>query len=178
MLGQSDALGIAVGFDSGAFVLLGELTSAGLTPFDPQAPRPEIPLEPLLAGLRSPEVRTVYLALLQLSRLGPRARPAVPDLLRIAGTSDDWRLRRTAVNQLAPIAPADPDVRPTLLRTLDDPNPFVRREALQALISVPGLTDADLVRIQTLKDDPDPTVARWSEIALRNIRARFDKAGT
>ena len=36
-LGGADSLGVAVGFDSGDFVLLGELTADGLTPIDPGA---------------------------------------------------------------------------------------------------------------------------------------------
>jgi hypothetical protein len=58
-----------------------------------------------------------------------------------------------------------------LLGALSDESAFVRREALQALISMRNLRSVDLAAIRDLKDDPDPDVARWSEIALRNIGA-------
>lgn len=45
VLGGSAAVGVAVGFDSGDFVLVGEMTAAGLVPIDPNAPRPERPIQ-------------------------------------------------------------------------------------------------------------------------------------
>jgi hypothetical protein len=172
VLGRSDSLGVAVGFDSGDFVLIGELTRHGLTPIDPDAKRPEAPVEPVLEGLRSSDGKKVFRAVSELYRLGERARAAVPELLRIASTSGEIGLRQAAVNMLAAVAPADPRARAAVLEALNDNNPFVRREALQALISIKGLSAVDLARIKGMENDSDKDVARWSEIALRNIQLR------
>ena len=54
--------------------------------------------------------------------------------------------------------------------------PFVRQNALRAMISIKDLTAEDLGQIESMKNDPDYDVVRWSEIALRNIRLRDDKS--
>ena len=51
----------------------------------------------------------------------------------------------------------------------------MRREALQAAISIEDLTPGDLGRIRSLEQDPDSAVASWSEIAQRNIRLRRER---
>ena len=175
VLGRSDSLGVAVGFDSGDFVLLGELTASGLKPIDPNAKRPELPIQPVLEGLRSSDGKKVFLAVLELRRFGDRAREAVPELLQIAN-SDEFGLRQAAVNMLAVVAPDDPRAKAAAFQALNDSSPCVRREALQALISIEGLSAADLARIKDLENDTVNDVARWSEIALGNIRLRGDAA--
>ena len=129
ILGESDSLGIAVGFDSGDFILLGKLTHDGLIPIDPDSEPPEPLVEPVLERLRSSDSRKVFLAVFDLQRFDDRARQAVPDLLRFASTSDEFGLRQAAVNTLAAIAPEDPRAKAAVLRALNDSNPFVRREA-------------------------------------------------
>ncbi|HEY7157671.1 MAG TPA: HEAT repeat domain-containing protein, partial [Gemmataceae bacterium] len=157
------------------FVLLGELTNDGLKLIDPNAKRKEIPIEPLVEGLRSPDRNKVFRAVFELHRLGERARVAVPELLRII-TADEFGLRQAAVNMLAVVAPDDPCAKSAALQALNDSSPFVRREALQALISIKGLSAADLARIKDMENDSDKDVARWSEIALRNIGLRGEAA--
>jgi hypothetical protein len=174
ILGRSVSLGIAVGFDSGDFVLLGELTHDGLTPIDPNLKPPEVPIEPVLEDLRSSDTKKVFRALSGLQRFGENARVAVPDLLRIASTFEEFGLRQAAVNMLAAVAPDDPRAKATVLQALNDTSPFVRREALQALISIKELSALDLARIKDMENDSDKHVARWSEIALRNIRSRTE----
>ncbi len=171
LLGRADSFGVAVGFDSGDFVVLGKLTSAGLKPIDPNAERPEVSIEPVLEGLRSSDGNKVFHAIFELRRLGVHARAAIPELQRIA-LSDEMGLRQAAVNMLGAVAPDDPGARATVLQALDDTSPFVRREALQALIALKGLSASDLTRIKDMENDEDENVARWSEIALRNIRLR------
>lgn len=171
VLCRSDSVGVAVGFDSGDFVLLGELTRSGLKPIGPNTKRSELSIESVLDGLRSSDHKRVFRAVLELHRLGGRAREAVPELLRIAG-SDEFGLRQAAVNMLAAIAPDDPRAKTAALEALNDGSPFVRREALQALIAIKELSAADLARIKKMENDSDRSVASWSEIALRNIRLR------
>ncbi len=176
LLGRSDSLGVAVGFDSGDFILLGELTNDGLTPIEPDTKPRENSIEPVLEGLRSSDGNKAFRAVFELHRLGERARTAVPELLLIASTTDECGLRQAAVNLLAAIAPDDPRAKAAALQALNDSNPFVRREALQALISIKGLSALDLARIKGMETDSDKDVARWSEIALRNIRLRDESA--
>jgi hypothetical protein len=175
VLGHSDSVGVAVGFDSGDFVLLGQLTSSGLNPIDPNATRPEIPIEPVLEGLRSSNDNEVFRAVIELHRFGNRARAAIPELLRVAN-SPKFVLHQAAVDMLAAIATDDPHAKASAFQNLNDTNPLVRQEALQILISIKGLSAADLARIKDMEKDGNMDVARWSKIALRNIRLR-DEAG-
>ena len=48
----------------------------------------------------------------------------------------------------------------------------MRCDALLALVSIKGLSAADLARIKDMENDRDEDVAFWSEVALRNIRRR------
>ncbi|MBI1322842.1 hypothetical protein GC170_06620 [bacterium] len=65
-----------------------------------------------------------------------------------------------ALNLLAAVAPDDPRAKAAVLQALNDSSPFIRREALQALILIKGLSAADLARIGDLKNDADEQVAR------------------
>jgi HEAT repeat protein len=152
LLGRGESLGVAVGFGSGDFVLLGELTNDGLKPIDPNAKHLEIPIEPVLEALRSPDRRKVFRAVFELRGLGERARVAVPELLRIT-TADEFGLCQAAVNMLAVVAPDDPCEKAAALQALNESSPFVRREALQALISIRDLSAADLARIKDVEND-------------------------
>lgn len=174
ILGKSDALGIAVGFDSGDFVLLGEFTKDGLSPTEKTAPS-EARIAQVVEELRSSESRKVFRAVIGLQRFGTLARQAVPDLLRIIGTSEEVALRQFGLNTLVAIAPDDPSVKTAVFDAFSDGCPFVRREALQAAISITNPSASDLARIKDMEDDPDDAVSRWSEIALRNIRINAKK---
>lgn len=172
ILGESSSLGVAVGFDSGDFILLGELTPDGLIAIDQNAKPPLPSVEPVLERLRSSDSRKVFSAVFDLQRFGDRATQAVPDLIRFSSESDEFGLRQAAVNTLAAIAPEDHRTKAAFLQALDDVHPSVRREALQALIKIRRLSETDLARIKEMEKDSDKDVARWSEIALRNIRLR------
>jgi hypothetical protein len=177
ILGKSHSLGIAVGFDSGDFVLLGELSNDGLAPFDSDTAPQELSIAPVLEHLRSSDSAKVFLAVFSLQSLGERAREAVPELLRIASDFEEFGVRQAAVNTLATIAPDDERAKATVLQALRDSNPFVRRVALQALILIEKLSPLDLDQIKEMENDSDEDVARWSEIALRNIRLRDEPRG-
>ena len=92
--------------------------------------------------------------------------------MEISARHQSFGIRQAAVDALARVAPERPPVKAALLAALHDESPFVRREALQALIVIPALEPADILTIRELERDPHEDVSRWSEIALRNIRAK------
>jgi HEAT repeat protein len=166
-------VGVAVGHDAGDFVLLGRFVEDGLAPIDPDsAPVGEPTADTVAEDLRSDDHSVVFKAIISSLRLGERAREIVPDLVRLAAVHEKSGVRQFAITSLASIAPDNATVREVIFQALNDPVSFVRREALQALISVPNLSADELARIKDMERDPDSAVASWSEIALRNIRLR------
>jgi hypothetical protein len=177
VLGQSRSLGIGVGFDDGDFVPLGELSRDGLKPIELDAGPQERPFAPVLEDLRSADPRTVIFAAAGLKRFGESAREALPELLKLASTNRESGLRQCALAALAVVAPDDPRAKAAIFQALRDKNAFVRRDALQATISIRNLSASDLARIKEMENDPDEFVREWSEIALRNIRLRGEGGG-
>ena len=175
---QAEASRVEEGFDDGDSVLLGELSEDGLKPIKPEATRRERPIAPALEDLRASDPWTAILATVRLPRLGECARDAVPELLRIASMSPEFGMRQAAVAALADIAPDDPSAKAAVLQALNDTDPFVRREALQAMTKIKELSPSDLARIKDMENDPHEDVRDWSEIALRNIRLRDEAAGS
>jgi len=141
------------------------LRLGGLTPED------SVPLQPLLDGLRSDNETVVFWCTVALGRVGEAAHAGLADLLSVASGHPKFGLRQAAVAAAPRVDPRDESVRLTLLGALSDPSECVRREALQALVSMRNLRSEDLAAIRSLENDPDPNVARWSEVALRNIHA-------
>lgn len=176
VLDAAGSVGVAVGFDSGDFVLLGQFTDQGLMPFDANREPPDDQrIEEVIEDLQSRDAKIAFRAVLRVNRFGTRARAAVPALMRIATSHEDTSLRQFSLHALATVAPDDPIAKSTILRALHDSQPFVRREALQAMISMRGLSADDLAQIKNLETDSDESVACWSEIALRNIRLRHER---
>lgn len=147
------------------------LTLGGLIPKD------RVPIAPLVEALASDNRDLVFWATIGLGCLGPHAATAVAPLSRVAHDHPEFGTRQAAVMALSRIAPSDPTAKVVVLNALDDSNPFVRREALQALIAFEDLSAEELGQIKTMEKDPDEMVARWSEIALRNIRLREMERG-
>jgi HEAT repeat protein len=132
----------------------------------------EVDLEPLLIGLRSTNETVVFWSVTALGRLPRSAGLAADDLARIVLDHPALASRQAAIVALAVLAPSAARTRTTLQAALQDSSPFVRREALQALIEVPNQAEEDLERIRVCASDPDEAVRDWSTIALRNIAAR------
>jgi HEAT repeat protein len=142
------------------------LIIGGLEPTD------DVALEPFVARLRGPDDDVVFWAVVGLARLGPRVLAALSEICHVAVTHSAFGVRQEAVSALSRIGPEDPRAVATLRIALRDASPFVRRQALQAMIRVPQLEPTDIVLIASMADDSDETVASWSEIALRNIKLR------
>ena len=130
VLGGSDSIGVAVGFDSGDFVLLGELTINGLTPFAPDAKLPEIPIEPVLQPAGSFGRQEGLCSMLETLH-SSESMHELPSLNCCRSPAGPMSLGfpQAAVSMLADVAPDDSRVRATALQAFTDGNPFVRREA-------------------------------------------------
>jgi len=137
----------------------------GIFPADGVAP------DHFLASLSSSDDTIVFWSVVALAQLGPASLAAIPNLVEISARHDAFGIRQAAVDALSRIGPDHPAVKPAVLAALKDQSPFVRRDALQALIAIPGLQREDLLTIGEMAHDPDGAVSRWSEIALHSIRA-------
>ena len=137
-------------------------------------PNTDIDPAVFVSALASPNADVIFWSEIALEHLGERGYPAVPGLLSLL-SREQLFLRQSAVKTLAAVARRDKRAREAIFRSFQDESPFVRREALQACIGLPQLTTEELAAIAAMAADPDETVSRWSEIALRNIRYREHK---
>jgi hypothetical protein len=109
--------------------------------------------------------------------IGPRQTELLIEVLKLASEREQFapNVRQMAVMVLPLVGPTDPGSKVAVLAAFDDPSPFVRRQALEAMISFPSHAESDLIRIKAMENDIDKSVASWSEIALRNIRLNSKK---
>jgi hypothetical protein len=138
--------------------------------------QPETDVDPavFVSALASSNKDVVFWSAIALEHLGERGRAAVPSLLSLL-EREQLVFRQSSVKTLAAVAPRDKRAREAVFRSFVDPSPFVRREALQACIRLPELSADQREAIAAMVADPDETVSRWSEIALRNIQLREHK---
>jgi len=129
-----------------------------------------VDIQALSVGLKSGHKDVAFWTVVGLGRLGHRAAECLPELIEIVTQHERFGLRQAAVMAITKINPEDARTKRALLRALSDESPFVRREAVHALIKVRPLSSLDLQRIRALKEDPDDAVARWAGIALVNIQ--------
>jgi HEAT repeat protein len=141
------------------------LILGGLRPSD------RLRLAPLIAALKSTDDNVVFWSVIALGCLRSRARRAIPAVVDLVHHRD-FGMRQAAIHTLSVLGPNDPRVKREIIQALRDPNPYVRREALQSLINMKNLTEDDIAVIKSAGSDPDDAVASWSEIALRNIRLK------
>jgi hypothetical protein len=171
LLGSSESLGIAVGFDSGDFLLLGELSAGGVTPFDLPILRALKPIEPVLDQLRSSDPQVVFEGLLKLPGFEKRAHAALPEVLDLIANGEP-AIRSVAIEMIMRFAASHPDTKRAVLESLNADDPRVRTAALRAAPMLRNLTSADVERITALELDPDPSIRRYSEAAVRDLRNR------
>jgi HEAT repeat protein len=103
-----------------------------------------------------------------LSRLGHKARSAVPTL--IAALKKDSLVRQNAALALGQIGPDARDAVPALSETLSDSDWPVRRQAALALGRIGPEARQAIPVLQKLRRDPDPLVRKAVEGALQRIR--------
>lgn len=166
ILDAANSLGIAVGFDSGDFILIGELTLSGLRPFEPDVER-------LLEALNSSDDKRVVATISTLKMHGPRAEFAVADLSRIARNFKNPFVRIEATRALKWIVPDQSNTKHLILELLRDSNARLRLAALEVLVSLHNLSDSDIATIRNMSNDPDKRVVREAKNAIQAIQDRF-----
>jgi HEAT repeat protein len=132
-------------------------------------PGDDVDVAPLVSALDSGHETLTFWALVALGCIGPAASSALKQIHALALHSAHIGTRQACAIALARIAPEDRAGIDTLLRQIADEHPFVRREALQALIGMKNLVEVDLAAIEAAASDPHPDVARWARIAIRDI---------
>lgn len=118
-----------------------------------------------IAGLDAPNDKIVFWSAIALKRLGPRAAAAIPSLLTLL-QREQLHLRQAAVGALAGVGRHDADARAAIFAAFGDESAFIRREVLQASLTLPDLSDDDLAAIAGMATDTDEEVRA---LALRTI---------
>lgn len=123
-----DAVIAATEFEGTPYLQRDALYLLGRLP--PQTAPRSLPV--LTAALKSPELEIRRAASEALGRLGPAAAAAVPALLACEGDEDFVVVREAAIS-LRRIGLRTPEVRQTLFRWLDNPEPQIRHSSLVTL---------------------------------------------
>jgi HEAT repeat protein len=124
---------------------------------------------PLIEALSANDDKLVFWALVALKRLGSRSESSIQTIRALGLEGSTPAIRQAAAMAMVAIAPSDKITSQTLRLMLKDTSPLVRREALQAMISLTNIGPEELAAISAMAADPDPNVSSGSEIALRNI---------
>jgi HEAT repeat protein len=134
----------------------------GLPPAVGQVPTP-MPLEECLTKIKTPETRLA--AIIALADHGPKAAPAIPDLLdALRGTDEDQRLN--AALTLSKIGKA---AVPEVAKLLSDGRPETRFYAIWALGWIgPGAAEAEPALVRAMSDANDD-VRRKAAYALGRV---------
>ena len=189
LLSRSRSLGVAVGFDSGDFLLLGEFGASGLKRISRTRLRlkgwrdgikhalgglkraNQHAVSDHIAGLKSDDSKTRFWAAVALSSMGPRAKDAVPALIdRLQ--DQDFGNRQAVAHALGSIGPSADAAVPPLLRTLkDDQSEFVSQSIAQALGGI-GTPAAVAALVEAL-DHQDSHVRCMAAISLKVLGLHF-----
>ncbi len=106
-----------------------------------------------------------------LETLGPGAAGAEPALVEALGSDPEPGVRAFVARALGALEPTGPPVVPALFEALDDPHEAVRHAAAWALAK-PGLSDADVVRLEETLGSDDRYVVAFAAWRLGNLGQR------
>jgi HEAT repeat protein len=134
-------------------------------------PRPE-DVPRLIGELSDPQLRTG--ALLALAQIGPAAKDAVPDVVRILDDKNATLERPMAARTLGRIGAGHPLTVPALCRALTaaDKDFDVQVMAIEALAGLGPLAKDALPVLDKLTDDDNPVLAEGAEEAMAIIEGR------
>lgn len=123
-------------------------------------------LDEVRAGLQSDDPETRRGAVLAMAKFGPRAAPAVPDLIQALADSASF-VRERAINALLAIGTASAPALPDMLRlALSDPDSVVRGMAREALKTFHHSAAAMLPTIEAQLRAEDPGLRSYAVMAL------------
>ncbi|MBK9940645.1 MAG: HEAT repeat domain-containing protein [Kouleothrix sp.] len=140
-----------------AKLILGSLTPADV-----------VDIQVLIHALTSENDEVIFWATVALGCLGAQATQAIPMLISVTH-HPAFGHRQAAIKSLSQIGPNEMAAKAAIIAALQDASPFVRRQALEAMIGMQNIDADDLECIRALQADPDSAVVAWIEIALRNI---------
>lgn len=112
-------------------------------------------------------------AAVALGEMGEKARPHIATLCEALQGDPEPQVRLAAARALGKIAarcpPAVGELRPALVRALDDSDPNVRAEAAEALAACQPLPPEAVNKLRTLAESGDFVVRQAAEETLRRI---------
>ena len=115
-------------------------------------------------------------ALESLGSIGPRAAPAVAELVELLDQQDDTEIRRVAAKALGKIGPAASEATGPLVGALLDPRVVVRASAAEAIGRI-GIADATVIAgLKACLRDEYVVVRRNAVRALGQLGAAADSA--
>ena len=123
--------------------------------------------EPLVTALASRNEEVVFWGAVALGCIRLQGVSAVPRLASLIRSHPAFGVRQAAVQAIVRVAQGQAATRNAVFSALADDNAFVRRETLQAILSLLPLAPDELARVSRLSADPNEVVSRWSEIVLR-----------
>ncbi|MFO0865282.1 MAG: HEAT repeat domain-containing protein [Gemmataceae bacterium] len=135
--------------------------------------------------LKDPQVAVRFRAVHALSRIGKRAKPALPELVPLLRETTAYEVRLAACHVIAQIGSdgssgASPTVMGGLNGLVNDPSQQVRLAALQAMTILGPSTDAQqqttIVKnlVTVTQKEPDATIKVWAHMAIMGMTLDID----
>jgi serine/threonine protein kinase/tetratricopeptide (TPR) repeat protein len=142
----------------------------------------EVTIDVLRQVLKSQDATVQEMSAARLAELGPKAQPALPDLIKtLANPENSIKLRNLAALAIGRIGAAAHPAVPTLAKMLNSKEPLeVRQSAAEALVKINyPLNEAALpFLIKAIEKDQDDRVRQFCAVALSAVKpAEFRQLG-
>ncbi len=135
----------------------------------------ELDLSVLLKALDSKERDTVFWCIGAIAQFGRDADCAKEKLCALVD-HEYLAIRQSSIHALCRIAPQDNTITKLLVDKLDDRDPFIVCDALDALIQMDKVEDIHIEKIKKCLFHSDKHVAFMGEVALRNLKISSEDA--